>query len=337
MAGAGAQHTRFACLQTASGGLSLRFISDEELTRALSYNALIDAIEQAFRDDINVPKRHHHTLARPGADATLLLMPAWSSGYLGCKIVSVFPDNAWIGRPSVYGTYLLASAETGEPLAAMNGTLLTAWRTAAASALAARYLARKDASRLLVIGAGALAPHLVKAHKSARNIVHVTIWNRTPENAITLSERLADEGHRVSVADDLENAVRSADIISCATLSTEPLIRGNWLAPGAHVDLVGAFTPEMRETDDVAVTKALLYVDTRAGGLSEAGDIVNPLRRGIIAENDIRGDLFDLCRGAVPGREDQAAITLFKSVGTGIEDLAAAMLVWRRVAGLEAA
>ena len=313
----------------------MRVVAAEEIDRALTYPALIAALREAFGPGITVPERHHHTIAQPGADATLLLMPAWTAatassgeGFLGCKLVSVFPDNAATGRPSVYGTYVLMSGSTGEPLAVIDARALTAWRTAAASALAASYLAREDAEHLVMVGAGALAPHLVRAHASVRPIRWVTLWNRTRSRAVQAAFGLAVGGIETEVADDLEAAVRQADIVSCATLSAEPLIQGAWLKKGAHVDLVGGFTPMMREADDRAVKRARVYVDTRAGAMKEAGDIVQPLKRGVIEQKDIRGDLFELCAGKAKGRTTDSQITLFKSVGSAIEDLAAAMLVW---------
>src|SRR6185436_12818018 len=248
-----------------------------------------------------------------------------------CKIVTVFPDNAKVAEPSVYGSYILMSGDTGEPLAVMDGTVLTAWRTACASALAASYLAREDAAHLVMIGAGALAPHLVRAHASVRPLKRVTLWNRTRGRAVQAAFALTVGGLEVEVADDLEAAVREADIVSCATLSAEPLVRGKWLKKGAHVDLVGAYTPKMREADDDAIKKARVYVDTRAGATKEGGDIVQPLKSGVLKKDGIRGDLFELCRGEAKGRTKASEITLFKSVGTAIEDLAAAMLVWRGV------
>jgi ornithine cyclodeaminase len=310
----------------------MRIVGADEIDRVLTYPALVEALAQAFRAGIKVPVRHHHTIATPGTPATLLLMPAWTEAgerFLGCKMVTVFPDNAKAGQPSVHGNYFLMSGETGEPLAVMDGRALTAWRTGAASALAARFLAREDAAHLVMVGAGALAPHLIRAHAAVRPIKRVTLWNRTHGRAVSLAFGLAVTGIETEVADDLETAVRAADIVSCATLSREPLIRGAWLRKGTHVDLVGGFTPRMREADDAAVKRARVYVDTRAGAAKEAGDIVQPLRRKAIKEADIRGDFFDLCRGKAKGRTSAAQITLFKSVGTAIEDLAAAMLVWR--------
>ncbi len=312
----------------------MRIVTAEDIERVLTYERLVDALADAFRGEVTVPVRHHHTVPQPGRDATLLLMPAWTvSGhrYLGCKIVAVFPDNAALGRPSVYGSYILMAGESGEPLAIMDGRTLTVWRTAAASALAARYLARGDASHLVIVGAGALAPHLVRAHAAVLPITRVTIWNRTREHAAGLASRFGQNGFDVSVTDDLEAAVRGADIVSCATLSSAPLVQGAWLKAGTHVDLVGGFTPAMREADDETIRRAAVFVDTRAGALKEAGDIVDPIRRGVIGETDLQGDLFDLCRGVAKGRRTAAEITVFKSVGTAIEDLAAAMLVWAQI------
>lgn len=330
----------------------MRIVSADDIQKALTYRALIDALDEAFQSDITVPVRHHHTIPQPGADATLLLMPAWrvSSAvqpdaksatnvesaatrerFVGCKIVTVFPDNSKAHRPSVQGQYLLLSGDTGEPLAMMDGRALTAWRTACASALAARYLAREDASHLLMVGAGALAPHLIRAHASVRPVKRVSIWNRTRARAVSLGFGIAVAGIEVEIAEDLEEAVGQADIVSCATLTAQPLIRGAWLKKGAHLDLVGGFTPKMREADDEAVKRSRIFVDTRAGAAKEAGDIVVPLKKKIIDANAIKGDLLELTRGKVKGRTSASQITLFKSVGTAIEDLAAAMLVWRQL------
>ena len=311
----------------------MRFITAEEVDRALAYPALIEALRDAFGADIETPLRHTHMIPQPsGAEAKLLLMPAWTKSgqrLVGCKLVTVYPDNAKVQKPSVYGSYLLLCGDTGEPLAVMDGTALTARRTACASALAASYLARDDAAHLVMVGAGALAPHLVQAHSAVRPIKRVTLWNRTRGNAVKLAFALSLRGIEPEIADDLETAVREADIVSCATLSATPLVRGKWLKKGAHLDLVGAYTPKMRESDDDAVKRARVYVDTRIGAPKEGGDIAQPLKSGVLKKDAIRGDLFELCRGKAKGRTSAAQITLFKSVGTAIEDLAAAMLVWR--------
>jgi ornithine cyclodeaminase len=315
----------------------VRFVDAAEIDRALDYPALVEALASAFRDGLVAPVRHHHTIARAGETATLLLMPAWTAagddGFIGVKVASVFPRNAGRGKPSVMGTYLLLAGDSGEPLAGFDGMTLTLWRTAAASALAARFLARPDAKRMAMIGAGALGPRLIAAHAAVRPIAHVTVWNRTSETAERLAASLDRPGLTVTATRDRETAVAEADIVSVATMSREPLVAGAWLKPGAHLDLVGAYTPQMREADDTAVRRARVYVDTHGGALKEAGDIVQPLAAGVIGEADIAGDLFDLCRGVVPGRRSEEEITLFKSVGSAIEDLAAAMLVWRRLQG----
>lgn len=312
----------------------MRFVTADEIDESLTYPSLIAALHDAFTGDIVTPTRHHHALARPDGDATLLLMPAWSGrpgGYAGVKVVSVFPGNAARGLPSVTGTYLLLDGDSGAPLAMLDGPTLTTWRTAAASALAASMLARPEARRLAMIGAGALAPRLIAAHAAVLPIAEVAIWNRTPERAQTLATRLDGPGLRVQAVHDLAEAVAEADIVSVATMSRAPLVEGAWLRPGAHLDLVGAYNPAMREADDAALRRARVHVDTRAGALKEAGDIVQALASGAIVPADIVGDLFDLCRGDTPGRRAADEITLFKSVGTAIEDLAAAVLVYERL------
>lgn len=315
----------------------MRIVSAADIAGLLTHSDLVDALGEAFRAEISVPLRHHHRIAQPDGspEAMLLLMPAWTASgsqrYVGTKIVSVYPGNGAKNLPAIYGSYILSSGETGAPLAVLDGTELTVWRTACASALASRSLSRQDASRHVMVGAGALAPHLIRAHAAVRPIRHVTIWNRSRERAADLAEGLKGTlpGVTITVGTDLQAAVAEADIVSCATISTNPIVSGDWLKPGAHLDLVGGYTPSMRETDDAAVKRASLFVDTRTGGLHEAGDIVDPLKRGIITEADVKADLFDLARGKHPGRTSDDEITLFKSVGTALEDLAAAMLVWR--------
>ena len=314
----------------------MRLVSAAEIDEALDFPSLIDALAAVFRGGTEAPTRHHHAVARAGAaSATHLLMPAWTmpdapgEAYLGTKIVNVFPDNGRLGLPAVHGVYVLQSGATGAPLAAMDGTRLTQWRTAAASALAARFLARSDARRLLIVGAGALSPFLVRAHAAERPIDEVTVWNRAKAGADKLAAALAGEGWRVRVAEDLEEAARAADIISCATLSRAPLVAGAWLRPGQHLDLVGAFNLEMREADDEALRRSRVFVDTDAA-LTEGGDVALGLRDGAIDRAHIVADLGALCRGA-PGRGGPQEITLFKSVGAALEDLAAAMLVWRKL------
>lgn len=312
----------------------MRIIDANSVAKALPYDALIEALRSMFRDGCTVPLRHHHGVEVPGkAEATLLLMPAWTpGGYIGIKMVTVFPSNGEKGLPAIMGQYLLLSGETGEVLAMIDGQTLTARRTAAASALAASYLVREDAATMLMVGAGALAPQLIRAHLAVRpSLREIAIWARDKMKSQALADKMvAETGRNVTAADDLEAMARTADLISCATLSKQPLVKGAWLKPGAHLDLVGAFTPEMRESDDEAVRRARVFVDTREGALKEAGDIVLAVKAGALTPEAIQGDLYDLTRGASKGRETAQEITFFKSVGTALEDLAAAQLAYSR-------
>lgn len=320
----------------------MKIFSAAEVDAALDDLALIARLESLFRAGCEMPTRHHHPISQPlgphSADAMLLLMPAWTrgpSGRIGVKIVTVFPDNGKRSLPSIYGQYLLLDGSTGATLALLDGTMLTKRRTACASGLASRYLSRSDASRLLMIGTGALAPELIRVHAKVRPIEEVAIWGRTREKAEILAAKLAASmpaalGRPIAIraVADRRAAVAEADIVSCATLSNVPLIEGGWLREGQHLDLVGAYTPQMRESDDNAVWRARVYVDTRAGALKEGGDIVQPLANGTIEEDDVLGDLIDLARGQQSGRlpGDVSSISLFKSVGAALEDLAAAEL-----------
>lgn len=312
----------------------IRFYAAEAVHAALPWPALLDALAAAFARGAQVPLRHAHRL---GADDTLLLMPAWrdagtvhgDDGALGVKLVTVMPGAARRGAATVAAIYLLLDRATGAPRAVIDGEALTLRRTAAASALAARYCARADATTLLVVGTGHLAPFMVRAHCAARGIRRVSIWGRNVERAQTQAQALRDEGLPAQAVEDLEQAARDAHIISCATTSTVPLVHGSWLAPGTHLDLVGGFTRTMREVDDAAVARARIVVDTFAGALAEAGDLVQPIERGVIAPTQVVAELSQLVRGELAGRTDDAQITLFKSVGTALEDLAAAELVAR--------
>src|SRR5690606_20301527 len=311
-------------------GSAMRNIENADVAAALAYPALMAALRKMFTEGRNQPLRHHHALDPDNSQSgMLLLMPAWQAdGYLGLKTLTVMPENSAKGLPSIQSVYLLFDRDSGTPLALMAAEELTSRRTAAASALAATYLARKSAEKMLMVGAGAMAPCLIRAHATGRRLTDIAVWNHNEEKAERLAATLKAEGLPVRATLDIEAAAREADIISTATLSSAPLIRGDWLKPGAHLDLVGAFTPAMRESDDQAVLRASLFVDTRTGGLNEAGDIIQPLKAGLIDESDIRADLYDLCRGTHPGRTSEDEITLFKSTGAALEDLAAAILAF---------
>jgi ornithine cyclodeaminase/alanine dehydrogenase-like protein (mu-crystallin family) len=291
---------------------------------ALPFDRLIPALRDAFIAGAEAPLRHRHDIAQPDATtAALLLMPAWRpSGLLGVKVVSVFPGNGARGLPAVSASYLLCDGATGAHLALIDGGELTRRRTAAASALAGAFLAREDSATLLIVGSGHVAGLMADAYRVVRPIERVLIWNIRSAGAERLAARIGGEA-----VTDLAAAVRQADIVSCATLSREPLVRGEWLRPGTHLDLIGGFTPAMREADDEAVRRSRVFIDTEAA-LAEAGDLIDPIAHGALRREDVAGSLFSLCRGETPGRRDAQEITLFKSVGSAIEDLAAAGLAY---------
>jgi len=295
----------------------------EQIRATLAYAEFVPFLRQFFVTATNVPDRAHHDLP----NATLLLMPAWNDEFLGVKIATVHPENEDL--PSIHATYFLQSAKTGEPLATFEGKALTARRTAAASALAASYLARADAKKLLLVGNGALAPELIEAHASVRPIEAVRIWGRNPANVEALIEFTGWQGLQVERAVDLREAVQWADIISCATLTKTPLLHGDWLRPGQHVDLVGSFKPDMREADDAVLRRARIFIDTPMA-LRESGDLAIPLKNGVIQKSDIRADLASLCTGTHVGRSQAEEITVFKSVGVALEDLAAAAFIFQK-------
>lgn len=306
-------------------------ISSQALASALNHSQVIDAIKQQFLQDYEMPDRHHHFYrAGQKQENTLLLMPAWNARYMGVKQVISAPGNARLSLPSIQGTYTLMDAQSGVPLAVMDARRLTAVRTACASALASRYLAREDAKTLLIIGGGQVALHLIPAHLAVRNYDQVWVWTRRAEAFQDFKEELGDVRVPVKQAMDLEAAVRQSDVISAATLSETPLIQGDWLQPGQHLDLIGSFKKHMREADDSAIVKSRLYVDTLYGALHESGELGIPLQKGLITADDVQGDLPGLCRGKDKGRGDAREITLFKSVGMAIEDLAAAILVYQK-------
>lgn len=305
----------------------MKVISAAELAGIADYKSIVEALRDGFKADIETPVRHHHEISDV---STLLLMPAWSKAWAGLKTVVVKTDNAAMNLPTVQASYLLIDNATGATVALLDGTELTRRRTAAASALAADYLARPDASNLVIVGAGALGAHFVKAHAAVRDIKKVFIYNRTIGKAEKLSAELKREGVDAVAVSDLEKAVRQADIVSCVTTSTAPVVKGEWLKPGTHVDLAGAFKPAMRETDGDVVAKSRVFVDTRHGAEAEAGDLLQARDEGKFDFKNIQADLHELCRGTVKGRKTAAEITLFKSCGSAVEDLAAAIMVYLR-------
>jgi ornithine cyclodeaminase len=303
----------------------MRQMNRAEVAAALSWPALVEALRAVFTQGCEAPLRHRHPLPDGG---TLLLMPAIGLGHSGVKIVHVAPGNAARGLPAVHAEYLLSDAVTGAPVALLDGGELTDRRTAAASVLAARFLARSDSRRHLVLGAGKVAAALAEAFHDAYAMEETAIWARRPEQAEALAMRLKAHGVKAHAVTRIEPA--GFDIISAATLATEPLLHGAALRPGQHLDLVGAYRADMREADAQAVARALCVVDTRLGGLNEAGDVVQAIQEGAVTPAHIVADLAELCRGNHPGRTSLDQITMFKSVGWAGEDLAAALLATGR-------
>lgn len=318
-------------------------ISKEQLEVNLDYPILIEALREAFQEKYIVPTRHHHNYQNPkaGIESTLLLMPAWQVGeYLGVKMVTVSPKNGQYNLPSIHGIYTLFDAEKGMPLAQIDATTLTAQRTAATSALASSFLSKRNSETLLMVGTGALAPELIRAHSSVRPIKTVYVWGRNFEKAKAVSEFITKHlqifksaKSKVFPIKNIEEGIAKADIISCATLSPSPLIFGKNLKAGQHLDLIGAYRPDMREADDEVILRSSVFVDSYEG-MYESGDIASPLENGTLKKGNICGSLFELCRGEKAGRKDNISaneITLFKSVGHGLEDLAAAKLIYEKL------
>jgi ornithine cyclodeaminase len=307
-------------------------IFDAQATRhALPFERLIPALRALFAAGCEVPPRHVHRIDPPAGEQaeplTSLIMPAWLPGRAyGVKIVNIAAGNTARGLPGLHGSYVLHDARTGVPLALIDGDQITARRTAAASALAASWLALPQAKHLLIVGAGQVARLLPEAHRMVRPIERVSVWARKSARAHALAAELRGQGFDARPVVDLPGAASQADIVSCATLATAPLIRGRWLRAGSHLDLIGSFTPAMREADDDCFRGARLYVDTDEA-LAKSGDLLGPLSRAVLSAADVAGTLATLSRGETAGRRSIHERTVFKSVGTALEDLAAAMLV----------
>lgn len=312
----------------------MRFISSEEIEKYTNYQELIKQLRGAFQKEYNIPKRHHHQYPNPkeGIESTLLLMPAWDDGEnLGVKIVNVSPNNTKHGLPTIQGNYLLYDQQNGTPKAIFDAKMLTIKRTAATSALASEYLSRQDSSCLLMIGNGALAPELIKAHVTVRPIQKVYVWGRNFDKSVNVCNQLAQLNIPIIPVDNYLGVMGEADIVSCATLSPIPLIFGDNISEGQHYDLVGAYKPDMREADDRFISSVSIHVDNYEGATIETGDLAIPLRDGLISIESIHSELFELCRMEKRGRENEEEITCFKSVGHALEDLAAAKLIYNQL------
>lgn len=303
----------------------MRVFGWSEAVDALEFSSLIEALRQAFRSaDTTTPAPHRHAIsAPPDLSGTLQISPAWRIGdQIGVKITAAF--DATSGGPGGEGAYVLLDARTGEPLAVFDAAALTTRCTAAASALAASYLARPDCERLLLIGGGLFASHLLAAHASMRPIRNVLVWDRDNDKAERLAHRLTRRTLKVAATDDLQRAVNGAYIVCCLAAEAAPILDGHWLPLGVHLDLVSGATPALRQADDETLRRARIFVDTREKALAEAADLAQPIRAGAFNPDDVAGDLFDLTRGTRAGRRFHDQITFFKSVGHALADLAAA-------------
>ncbi|KAK7279899.1 hypothetical protein RJT34_24958 [Clitoria ternatea] len=312
------------------------FISAETLCSILTHRTLIDHFQSTLpkvSTFLQTPIRQHYS---PSPSSSLLLMPSWSSSpsfpYMGVKLVTHFPHNSSLNLPGVQGSYVLFSSTTGQTLTSMDSTELTLFRTSCVSGLASKYLARRDSEVLVMVGAGFLAPHLIRAHVSATpSLRKVFIWNRTVEKATTLARKLGGchefKGLSFEGCGCLDEVVGLGDIVSCATNSETPLVKGERLKVGAHLDLVGSFKPSMMECDDETIRRGSVFVDNEAA-LVEAGELVGAFERGVIEEGEIGGSLVELVGGDKVGRSSSEQITVFKSVGSAVIDMLAAQFVY---------
>ncbi|KAI3425418.1 uncharacterized protein J3R85_010347 [Psidium guajava] len=315
------------------------FITADSIHAFLSHRSLIRHFQStlpALSASVQTPLRHSHPLSAAAHFSSLLLMPSWSSHpslpYIGVKLVTHFPNNSSaLNLPGIHAVFVLFSSLTGQPLATVDATVLTLYRTACVSGLASKLLSRTDSKVLVMVGSGSLAPHLIRAHLSARpGIRRVIIWNRSPQKAAALAAKMnEDEGFkavRFDCSEILDEIIGLGDIVSCATNSEEPLVRGEKLKAGAHLDLVGSFKETMRECDDAALGRAgRVFVDSPAAFV-EAGELVGAAERGLAVERG--GELAELAGGAKAGRRSDEEITVFKSVGSAVVDLLSAQLVY---------
>lgn len=317
------------------GGIHMtRIIRQDQVPALLPMAECVEAIERALiaraRGEATLPVRQLMWL--PDRSGLLGLMPSYlgGPGIMGVKVISVIPANHGSELDTHQGAVLLFETSRGRLLAVVDATSITEIRTAAASAVATRALAREDAGHLAILGSGVQAGSHVEAMRVVRDIRTVRVWDRAAERAEAFAKRESERhGIEIRAVRSAREAVEGADLICTVTAATEPVLEGAWLEPGAHVNAVGACFPTARELDTEAVLRCRFYVDTLEGALQEAGDFLIPKVAGEVGDDHIAGEIGDVLIGEVPGRRAPDEITVFESLGIGIYDLAAAERVWR--------
>ena len=305
----------------------MKILTAEDVHAALSYPAMIDALQEAYSGSFNMPPRQVFLLDdQPENHDAFAVLPSWNDELVAVKSFTYFPDNPKPKYASLYSKIMLFDRKHGEPLALVDGTSVTFWRTAGISGLASRLLSRENSKTLLLLGTGNLAPYIIRAQLSVRPIDRVMVWGRTLGNAQGVVEQLAKENDalRFEVADDLQAACGEADIIVSATGSHEPLVFGDWVRPGTHTNFIGNHHAKKRECDTALVAKSKVYADSYVNCFKEAGEVLVPINEGAISKDHVVGELTQMCSGAVSLRESGDEITLFKSIGMALSDLVGA-------------
>ncbi|WP_028867244.1 ornithine cyclodeaminase family protein [Psychromonas arctica] len=301
----------------------LLFINAEDVKDNLSWTALCDALHEGHQ----APQADIDDILFKQGDNALLNRAAWIKGKgIGVKTATIFPNNANLAEPlpNVQAVFTLFDDETGKPLAFIDGNLVTKWKTAGDSVFAAKLLARPNSRVLTIIGAGAVASSMIDAYRALfPKLEKVQVWNRTFAKA----QKLAQEKNAIAIQ-DLPEALSNADIVSSSTMSTSSFIKGEWIKAGTHVDLIGAYRPDMREADDSLLIKSRIFVDSRDTAIHDIGELAKPIKDGIIKESDVLADFYQLCNDG-QGRQSESEITLFKNGGGAHLDLMTALYIMK--------
>ena len=311
----------------------MRVITADEVHAALRYPDLVDALQEAYAKEFHMPPRQVFLLDDDDSNHdAFALLPSWNDQVIGVKAFTYFP-NPKPGDKSLYSQILLFNRENGVPLALVDGTSVTFWRTAGISGLATRFLSREDSETMLLLGTGNLAPYMMKANASVRNLKKILVWGRDAAKAQAAIDLVQEELSSIdfSVVSDLQSACGDADIIVSATGSHEPLVFGEWVKPGTHTDFIGNHHATKRECDTELIVKSKVYADSRVNAFKEAGEILVPISEGKFTKESIAGELTEMCAGTVPLRENAEEITLFKSIGMAMSDLVGASCVYRSI------